>query len=211
MVTVKRFISSINAMSIQDNPWRSRCLLVGYTLSLLAVSADMILAHKDSPASPPLVPHPLWLQHRTPAEIIALFARERFPDLPGDRLPRAARTDAAESLLPYGVDAVLRGEDADQVVLVGTGGVSDVQNCIRVIDAPIEKTGADRERIVLTLRHADAHRVRAAVLRLPEAGSVSIQDRQLTLEGPRAWLHRALRQVIRAELNEPETVGLPTR
>jgi hypothetical protein len=174
------------------------------------LSAGRALAHTDSPGSPPLVPHALRLQHRQPAEIVALFARERLPNATGDHIPRAARTDAAESLLPAGVDAVLRGEGPDQVVLVGTEGVSDVRDCIQVLDAPLARTGPDREKIVLTLRRADARRLRALVLRLPTPGSAVLTGRQLVLEGQQAWLHRALRQVIRSELKVPETLGLPS-
>jgi hypothetical protein len=106
------------------------------------------------------------------------------------------------------VDAVLRTEDPDQVVLVGTEGVAAIRDCIQVVDAPLDRTGPDREKIVLMLRRADARRLRTSVLRLPEAGSAVLKGRQLVLEGKRTWLHRALRQVIRAELKQPETTGL---
>jgi hypothetical protein len=110
--------------------------------------------------------------------------------------------------VPAGVDAVLRAEDPRVIVLVGTEGIPTIRHCIQVLDAPTERTSPDREKIVLTLRRADARRLRTLVLRLPEAGSAIPQGRQLVLEGSRAWLHRALRQVIRAELKQPETAGL---
>jgi hypothetical protein len=186
-------------------------LLAAFLLPLLALSAGWALAHTDSPGSPPLAPHALLLKHRKPAEIISLFARERLPDDTGNRIPRAARVDTGESLVPTGVDAVLRSEEPDQVVLVGTERVSDISDCIQVLDAPIVRTGPDREKIILTLRRADAQRLRASVLHLSESGVVVLKGRQLVLEGKRAWLHRALRQVIRAELREPESTGLPFR
>src|SRR5438128_8818227 len=99
---------------------RLPCLLAAFTLPLQALSAGRAFAHADSPGSPPLAPNPLRLKYRKPAEIVALFARERLPDAPGDHIPRAARIDEEESLVPAGVDAVLRTEDPDQVVLVGT-------------------------------------------------------------------------------------------
>lgn len=188
--------------------WRLLCFLAALTVPLLALSARPLFGHVDSPGSPPLVPSPLRLKYRKPSEIVALFAREQLPDSPGARIPRAARIDEAESLVPSGVDAVLRTGDPDQVVLVGTEGVLQVRDCIQVLDAPLESTDPDREKIVLTLRHADGHRLRASVLRLPEAGSAVLKGQQLLLEGKRPWLHRALRQVIRAELKEPESTGL---
>jgi len=184
------------------------CLLTAFTLPLLALSASRVFAHADSPGSPPLLPTPLRLKYLKSAEIVALFARERLPDTPSDNIPRAARIDEPESLVPDGVDAVLRTAEPDQVVLVGTEGVEKLRDCIQMLDAPLERTGPDREKIVLTLRHADARRLRTLLLRLPEAGSAPLRGRQVVLDGKRAWLHRALRQVIRAELKEPASTGL---
>jgi hypothetical protein len=199
-----------NRLELEPMVHKSRvaCFLTAFTVPLLALSAGLVLAHTDSPGSPPLVPEPLRLKYRKPAEIIALFARERLPNSSGDGIPRAARSDEEESLVPPGVDAVLRTEDPDQVVLVGTEGIPDIRHCIQVLDAPLQRTGPHREKIVLTLRRADARRLRTRVLRLPEAGSAVIRGRQLVLDGRRVWLHRALRQVIRAELREPESTGL---
>jgi hypothetical protein len=190
---------------------RLPCLLPALLLLLQALSPAPADAHADSPGSPPLAPTPLRLQYRKPAEIVALFARERLPASPEAHIPRAARIDEEESLVPPGVDAILRPQQPDRVVVVGTEGVSDLLHCIQVLDAPRERTGPDHEKIVLTLRHADAHRLRASVLRLPEAGSAALKGRQLALEGHPAWLHRALRQVIRAELREPASTGLRSR
>jgi hypothetical protein len=184
------------------------CILAALFLPLQAIGAGPVVAHTDSPGSPPLAPTPLRLQHRTPAEIVALFARERPPASPDDHIPRAARIDEEESLVPPGVDAILRAPQPDQVIVVGTEGVSDLLRCLQVLDVPVEQTGPDRQKIVLTLRRADARRVRTVLLRLPQAGSATLQGRQLVLEGHPAWLHRALRQVIRAQLKEPASTGL---
>jgi hypothetical protein len=185
-----------------------RFLLAALMLPLQLLSAGLVSAHTDSPGSPPLAPTSLRLQYRKPAEIIALFARERLPGSSGATIPRAARIDTAESLVPGGVDAVLRAKDPRQIILVGTEGVPAIRRCIQVIDAPVERTGPSGEKIVLTLRHADARRLRTQVLRLPGAGSAVPRGRQLVLEGSQGWLHRALRQVIRAELRLPESKGL---
>src|SRR5690242_10882039 len=95
-------------------------LLGGLTLPLWIASAAPLIAHPDSPSSPPLVPLRVRLQHQQPAGIVALFARERLPVLPGEHLPRAARSDNEESLLPGGIDAVFPAPDGDQLVVVGT-------------------------------------------------------------------------------------------
>jgi hypothetical protein len=191
-----------------DSSRDTRYLLAALMLPLQILSVGKVSAHTDSPGSPPLAPTTLRLQHRKPAEIIALFARERLPGTGGAPIPRAARIDTEESLVPGGVDAVLRAEDPHQIILVGTEGVPAIRRCIQVLDAPTERTGPDREKIVLTLRRPDARRLRTQVLRLPEAGTAVPRGRQLVLEGSRAWLHRALRQVIRAELQQPASAGL---
>src|SRR3712207_4597827 len=102
------------------------CLLSALPLLLMPASAPWAFAHTDSPGSPPLAPHPLRLQHRRPAEIIALYAGEQPPDHTGSRIPRAARVDTEQSLVPPGVDALLRGEDPDQVIVVGTERVPHI-------------------------------------------------------------------------------------
>src|SRR5947207_58623 len=76
-------------------------------VSLLILGAGRGIAHTDSPGSPPLVPEVLHLSYRKSADIVALFARERLPNSPSGHVPRAARSDEAESLVPPGVDAVL--------------------------------------------------------------------------------------------------------
>src|SRR6266508_1201587 len=136
--------------AIGASAWRL-CLLAAFTLPLQALSAGRVFAHADSPGSPPLAPTPLRLKYRKPAEIVALFGRERLPASQSAHVPRAARSDEEGSLVTPGVDAVPRTEDPDEVILVGTEGVPDILNCIQVVDVPIERIGPDREKIVLTL------------------------------------------------------------
>jgi hypothetical protein len=152
------------------------------------------------------------LKYRKPADIVALFARERLRVASGDHVPRAARSDSAESLLPGGIDAVFPAPEPGQVVVVGTEAhPAEIRACIQLLDVPVETISAARQKVVLTLRHADPRQVRDIILRLPDAGAATTGGRQLTLEGTPAWLHRALRQVIRAELQEPPTAGLSAR
>jgi hypothetical protein len=166
------------------------------------------LAHTDSPGSPPVVPLAVQLQHRQSVDIVALFAREQRPDSTNPHVPRAARLDTAESLVPPGLDAILRNPDPGQVILVGAEArFAEVQECIQVLDVPVETTGPDRQRVTVTLRRGDAARVRDLVLRYPDAGSAIMTGKRLMLDGTAAWLHRALRQIIRAELKQPPAHG----
>src|SRR5262249_7424641 len=199
------------------SPWnrarpRGRCLLSAPAILVAMGAAPPVLAHPDSPSSPPLFPLRVPLKNVKPAEIVALFAREHLPASSGEHFPRAARSDGAESLLPGGIDAVLQFPAQGEVIVVGTEiHPQELRDCIRVLDAPVERTGPERERVTLTLGGADPLQVRDAVLRLPGSGTANGGGRQLTLEGSLDWLHRALRQVIRAELHEPATVGVPNR
>ena len=179
-------------------------------LPLLAVSATPVFAHADSPGSLPLKPHSLRLQHRRPAEILALFAQEQRPDLTG-HIPRATSSDSPESLLPSGTDAIYRTRAADELVVVAREGAAAVEACIRELDVPSQPVGLEQEKIVLTLRRARALDLRAAVLRLSGAGSATATGQQLVLVGRPAWLHRALRRVIRVELGVPEPLGTHSR
>jgi hypothetical protein len=177
-------------------------------LSFLVAPAAPVLAHGATSGSPPLVPETAALKHRRAEEIIALFAREELPTAARGSIPRAARAGSQGSLLPSGIDAVLRASEGGAVVLVGTAGLAEMRECIEVLDAPVQTKGPDRQRIVLALRHADPLTVRDSVLRLPEAGSVTISGGKLVLEGRPEWVHRSLRQVIREELNEREPPDL---
>lgn len=180
-------------------------------LALLAPAPHPALGHGATAGSKPIVPGAMQLKHRRPAEIITLFARERLPVASADRLPRTARSGIDGALLPAGVDGLLRGAEADAVVLVGDEErFQELGECIQVLDAPVESTAADRARVVLALRRGDARRVRAAALRLPGAGSATVSSGKLALEGTQEWLHRALREVIRAELGTPESAAPPT-
>jgi hypothetical protein len=172
-------------------------------LTLVAVSAASVAAHTDSPGSLPLKPYSLRLQYRRPADIVALFSREQLPDLE-ERIPRAARIDSPEAILPGGTEAIYRSGATDDLVIVATEGSANVEACIRELDVPVQQVGPDQVKVVLTLRHASPAGVRAAVLRLPGAGSATASGKQIALTGKPTWLHRALRSVIRAEFRLPE-------
>jgi len=168
------------------------------------------LAHGMSAGDKPLVSGTVSLKHLRAGELISLFAREQLP-AGAAKLPRAARAGTEESLLPTGVDALLPTRQADTVTLVGNEDVFfRLNECLRVLDVPIEDIGRGRQRVVLTLQHAEARTVRAAVLKYPGRGAATVNGRQLILEGTAEWLHLALRQVIRGELQEPKTSPPPT-
>jgi hypothetical protein len=175
-------------------------------LPLLAVTAGPAAAHGASSGDLPVVPEPVTLKHLRAVDVVSLFGRETLPESPRG-VPRAARGDSAASLLPRGIEAVMRSGDADTVVLVGAENrFLEMQECLEVLDAPVREVGPGSKRVVLTLRHANPQSVREAVRRLGGGGSVSVSGRNLTLEGSAEWLHRAFRQVIRGELGEPSTV-----
>lgn len=185
---------------------RAGVAAVAAALPLLIGSASPAAAHGASAGDLPVVPEPVALKHLRSADVVALFGRETLPESPRS-VPRAARGDSAASLLPRGIEAVMRAGDASTVVLVGAENrFLEMRECLEVLDVSAEQVAPDRRRVVLTLRHADPLSVRSAVRRLAGGGSALVSARKLTLEGSAEWLHRALRQVIRGELGEPSTV-----
>ncbi len=156
-------------------------------------------AHGATAGSEPLVPVTLRLRHRTPAEVVALLLREERA--PENRVPRAARSANDGARLPPGVDAVMRTAGPDEVVLVGApSALSRMEECLRVLDAPAERVAPGAERVTLTLGRASSAELRRAVRRLAGGGTATAEGRRLVLEGTPAWLHRALREVARAEM-----------
>ena len=176
------------------------CVVIAASLQIRGATAAY--AHADSPASPPLVPTTLKLQHADAARIIAVFSQPQLP-APTDHSPRAARVDEVGSLLPYGAEAVLRTRDPHEVTVVGTEAVPAVRDCIEVLDAAVEATGPQRMRVVLTPKHSKPAVLRSAVLQLPGAGIATLKGPRIVLEGSGDWLFRAERQVIRGELGLP--------
>ncbi|MFN3648225.1 MAG: hypothetical protein ACK47B_01490 [Armatimonadota bacterium] len=170
-------------------------------LLLLALSLGVGLparAHTGSQGAPPSAPHTLRLKHRTAAELIALFGREQYPG--NSHVPRSARPDARDSLVPYGIDGILRIGGAHELRVVGREGTEELLELIRELDVPVETVSPGRQRVTVTLRRASGTRLKSVLARQAGGGSVVLQGRGLKLEGSAEWLHRALRQVIRAEL-----------
>ena len=96
------------------------------------------------------------------------------------------------------------------MVVAGLRDLEEVERCIQVLDAPVEASGPGRVRTVLKLDRASARELRHAINRLPGGSPVVISGHTLTLEGRPDWLHRALRCVIRAELNVKPPDVIPT-
>jgi hypothetical protein len=187
--------------------WQLRAaVVVGLALAVLPVHSA--LGHGMSAGDKPLVSGIVSLKHLHAGDVISLFSREQLPA--GARLPRAARAGTGESLLPAGIDALLPTGDAGTLTLVGNEDVFlRLHDCLRILDVPMEITGPGRQRVVLTLVRAEARTVRAAILRLPGRGTAASDGHQLVVEGSPEWLHRALREVVREELQEPRASPPP--
>lgn len=192
---------SSNLFEVKVSPnrgWRVNGRLV---LLLATLISSPALAHGTTAGDLPVTPETVKVAHRPAAEIVALFASERLPSAATLRTLRGARAGNPEALLPPGIDGVLRNrQPADELVIAGFKDLGQVEDCIRVLDAPVEKT-ATGLRVKLVLHRASAADLRNEARRLPGSGSASAEGRTLTLEGRPEWLHRALRQVIRAELD----------
>ncbi|MGV3721223.1 MAG: hypothetical protein ACO1SX_09975, partial [Actinomycetota bacterium] len=133
----------------------TRWVLVAIASVLLTAAVEPAAAHGASAGDLPVVPEPVVLKHLRPADVVALFGRETLPESPGAG-PRAARADSRGSLLPRGIEAVMRAGNTATVVLVGAENrFLEMQECLEVLDVSSEQIAPDRRRVVLTLRHAD--------------------------------------------------------
>lgn len=182
---------------------------VAWAALVFLCSAPSALAHGASAGDLAVTPEAVHLQHRRAADLVTLFSREEAPD-PAAHVPRAARVDSPASLLPAGMEGLLRNAAPDTIILVGREDrFPEMRACIRMLDVPVQQLGPNRARLVLTLHRGSTREVRGRVLRLPGAGAATVEGPRLTLDGPPQWLHRALREVIRAELQTPRPESLP--
>jgi hypothetical protein len=179
-------------------------------LALCTFAGSPAGAHGASAGDKPVVTGVVTLQHLRASEVISLFARESLPRAAA-KPPRAAHAGTEESLLPSGIEGLLQTGEARTVALVGRDDqMPRLHDCLRVLDVPVETTTAGRQRVVLQLQQANVRALRAAILRLPGRGTAVANAHQLVLEGSLEWLHQALRQVIRAELQVPLPGRPPT-
>jgi hypothetical protein len=109
-----------------------------------------------------------------------------------------------ERALPAGVIGIL-AFPRDQSLLVRglPAAIAALERAARVGDARIEDLPAGRARVVLSPQHVKPELLRERALRLPGAGTATVQRRSLELEGSRPWLQRAIGAAMRAEMAAP--------
>lgn len=172
---------------------RARLLIFSLALAFVALPA---WAHAPDSRSVPLEGTRVRLQHRSTQEVIAFFSRPALPD--GVPPPRSARAGTPDSLLPAGVEAILRGDDGE-VVLVGAGAsCTALAELLRRLDQIVTAVASgDVETRIRT--GASARDVARQIRSLPGGGTVKVEGSELRLTGSREWLFRALRVAIQAE------------
>src|SRR4051794_33104843 len=103
---------------------------------------------------------------------------------------------AAISAVPTGVSGVLVYPLDRSLIVRGTADViEELKAALRVVDVPTE---GDRYTVRLWQGNPDA--VRTAALALPQAGTVGVQDKNLTFTGKEEWLRAVKGVVFGAEL-----------
>jgi len=106
---------------------------------------------------------------------------------------------AAISAVPTGVSGVLVYPLDRSLIVRGTADViEELKAALRVVDVPTE---GDRYTVRLWQGNPDA--VRTAALALPQAGTVGVQDKNLTFTGKEEWLRAVKGVVFGAELTHP--------
>ncbi len=152
-------------------------------------------SHAPDSGSAPLEGTRVRLEHRTPQDIIALFSRATLPV--GGHLPRSARAETAESVLPPGVDGILRGEDGEVILVGAHERCRELSELLRRLDEAVSTTAdvvETRFQPAVSAREL-ARQIRA----LPGGGTVKVEGSELRLSGSREWLFRALRTAIQSE------------
>jgi hypothetical protein len=176
-----------------------RLLLILFALTFFAAPAR---SHAPDSGSVPLNGTPFRLQHRTATDIIALFSRATLPD--AAHTPRAARNETTDSLLPEGVDAILRGDGAEIVLVGAQPKCQEFAELLRRFDREVTPVdGGKFETRVAT--GASARELAQRVRTLPGGGTVKVDGSELRLTGSREWLFRALRTALRAETKPSRT------
>lgn len=169
-------------------------LSTAFLLALAIVSP--VMAHAPDSRSAPLEGLTLRLEHRSPQELIALFSRATLPD--GAHTPRSARAETAESLLPTGIDAILRGENGAVNLVGARDRCREFEELLRRLDR--EWMPLPDGQFETRVRTAGPVRDVARTIRtLAGGGQVALEGSELRLTGTREWLFRALRVVIEAE------------
>ena len=171
---------------------RARLLVALFATAILAAPAR---SHAPDSGSVPLEGTRVRLQHRTATDIIALFSRATLPD--SAHTPRSARAETPESLLPPGVDGILRGDNGEVVLVGAPAKCRELSDLLQRLDEPTSSTQSEVET---RFRSSSPSRdVAKAIRALSGGGSVKIEGSVLRLMGSREWLFRALRTGIRVE------------
>lgn len=192
-----------------------RRVLMAAACAVLALQGGTAFAHGAGSGDLPPVRETVVLKHANPSRLMQLFSRPRPAD-PVGRPQRAAQNGTNDSLLPAGIQAVLSYQQKPELLVVGSAeALATTRRLIRVLDAPAVPAAGGRERMVLDLDRANPARIEFALRAAPGKGAFNSAGSRITLEGDPAWMHHALREVIRAELPKmsqaPASVADPQR
>lgn len=106
------------------------------------------------------------------------------------------------SLAPEGIQALLAFPADRSILIRGTApAIRQFKSTLRLLDlAP--KGAEDHRQYTITLQSARPELVRDVLLELGEEGKAETDGKSLKLEGSPAWVHRALRIVVRLETSD---------
>ncbi len=154
-------------------------------------------------ANPPVAPEPdgtifqrIALTHAEPLGVLRILTAETDVDR------RSGALHGKHSLVPAGIRATIAFPTGGTLMVKGEPpAVCQFALACTLLDVPTERRGDGRIRITLRPTRADLTELTRQIRELPGAGQVQLMAKSLTLEGSAAWLHQALRQAVRQELN----------
>jgi hypothetical protein len=168
-------------------------------LSILAFASAPVLADKVAADGSPLLLEKLTLAHQKPTELMNLFLSKKMPiAVPGQRF-----IPLGESYLPKGIEGVLAFQLDNSLIVRGTSeALEALKRGIQIADVKIDRPSKEQAVAVLTPKRLHPRFLREQFLKLPDAGTATVKDEQLTICGSTEWVEEALRIAIRGEIGE---------
>lgn len=138
------------------------------------------------------------IKNLDPYDTIRLLLAAPAPVSAGPKSPQPV------SAVPNGITAILSYPlDHSLLVRGDAASVQLLKNALGVIDVPVDKLPGIASRVTLQPRAFRPEQFRALLPEEVGYGKITASEKELTLEGTKEWLHKALGLVARLEVAPP--------
>lgn len=116
-----------------------------------------------------------------------------------------SRATGENRVVPDGITGAGNANTDNAIVIRGeTAAIEQLRNAIAVVDVPAVSTESGSLRMVIQPRRVKLDRLRNLLAGLPGDGTVTADERELTLDGPPRWVRQMLRATLKYELHPPD-------